>query len=103
MRYLYAYICLSLLLLSSVTFANKEAACSDRIPNSPNFIISGGMLRQTIRCLEDLIEARHASTIAAIQAQAQAVIAAKTDEPKKDASQKDASETDTTQKNEESI
>jgi hypothetical protein len=68
MRHLFITICLSLL-LSSVTFASEKISCVNRIPNSSNFIISGAVFYQTIRCLEDLIETRHASTIAAISTQ----------------------------------
>jgi hypothetical protein len=78
-RNLYLYIALSLL-LSSVTFASEKISCADRISNSGNFVVSGHLLRETIRCLENLIETRHASTITAIQAQA--AIAAKQDELK---------------------
>ena len=94
MRNLYQYIALSLL-LSSVTFASEKTSCIDRIPNSRNFIISGAVFRDTIRCLENLIETRHASTITAVQAQA--AIAAKKDNQKIDANKTD--ETDENKKN----
>jgi hypothetical protein len=68
MRNLYLYIALGLL-LSSATFASDSVSCTDRIPNSRNFIISGAFFREIIDCLENLIETRHASTHTTIKAQ----------------------------------
>src|SRR3990167_11564324 len=47
------------LLLSSLVFAVDEVDFVARIPNSRNFIISGDLFRETIECLEKLIEKNH--------------------------------------------
>ncbi len=97
MRNIYRYICSSLLLmLSAMTFADDTTDCAARIPNSPNFIISGAIFRETIQCLENLIEARHASIIAAIQAQSE--ITVKKNEEQKAERQKNESKKDAQKK-----
>jgi hypothetical protein len=62
MRGLHISIAFSLFIGGVACFAEEPKQtrdCAELVPDDENFIISGTLLRNTIHCLEDLIETKH--------------------------------------------